>query len=61
MNWAQFKDPVCSIRLAGTVIAPWSPTQEIAGSSPFNDKYFLMTNILTNIFLYFLFNKKIYD
>ena len=35
MNWAQFKDPVSRICLAGTVVAPWSLTQEVAGSNPF--------------------------
>ena len=40
MNWAQFKDPVSHMYLAGTVVASWFLTQEIAGSSPFNDKYF---------------------
>ena len=37
MNWAQFKDPVS---LAGSVVAPWSLTQEVAVSSYFNDKYY---------------------
>ena len=31
MNWAQFKDPVCYLSLAGAVVASWSLTQEIAG------------------------------
>ena len=35
MNWAQFKDPVSHMCLAGTVVASWSLTQEVAGSSPF--------------------------
>ena len=43
MNWAQFKDPVSHMCLAGTVVAPWSLTQEMAGSSPFIVK--------TNIFV----------
>ena len=38
MNGAQFKDPVSHICLAGTVVASWSLTQEVADSSPFNDK-----------------------
>ena len=29
--------------LAGAVVASWSLTQEVAGSSPFNDKYFFVT------------------
>ena len=41
MNWAQFKDPVSHMCLAGTVVAIWSLTQEVAGSSPFYDKYFV--------------------
>ena len=39
MSWSQFKDPVSHMCLAGTVVAPCSLTQEVAGSSPFNDKY----------------------
>ena len=35
MNWAQFKDPLCYLCLAGAVTAIWSLTQEVAGSSPF--------------------------
>ena len=33
MNWAQFKDPVSHINLAGAVVACWFVTQEIAGSN----------------------------
>ena len=40
MNWAQFKYPVSPMCLAGTVVISWSLTQEVAGSRPFNDKYF---------------------
>ena len=29
---------------AGAMVAPWAITQEVAGSSPFNDKYFLSLN-----------------
>ena len=36
MNWAQFKDPIAHMCLAGTVVACWSLTQEVAGSSHFN-------------------------
>ena len=39
-NWAQFKDLLCFLCLAGTVVASWSLTGEVAGSSPFNDEYF---------------------
>ena len=37
-NWAQFIDPDSHLCLAGTMIASWSLTEEVAGSSPFNDK-----------------------
>ena len=36
MNWAQFKDPVSHMYLAGTVVASWSLMQEMAGLSPFS-------------------------
>ena len=42
MNWTKFKDPVSHMCLAGTVVACWSLTQEVAGSSPFT----VMKNIL---------------
>ena len=41
MNWAKFKDPVSHMCLAGTVVASRSPTQEVAGLSPFNDNIFV--------------------
>ena len=31
MNWAQFKDPVSRMCLAGTVVASRSLTQEVVG------------------------------
>ena len=43
MNWTQFKDPVSNMCLAGTVVACWSLTQEMANSSPFT--------VMTNIFV----------
>ena len=43
MNWAQFKDPVSHMCLAGTVVTFWSLTQVVAGSSPFT--------VMTNIFV----------
>ena len=46
MNWAQFKDPVPHMCLAGAMIACWSLTQEVAGSSP----YTVMTNIFVTEF-----------
>ena len=39
MNWDQLKSLVSQMCLAGIVLASWSLTQEVAGSSPFNDKY----------------------
>ena len=41
MNCAQFKDPASHMCLSGTVVASWSPTQEVADLSPFNDKDFV--------------------
>ena len=35
MNWAQFKDPVSHMCLAGSVVASWYLTQQVAGSNPF--------------------------
>ena len=49
MNWAQFKDPVSQMCLTGTVVASWSLTQEVAGSSPFT----VMTNIFVTQFAEF--------
>ena len=45
MNWAQFKEPVFHMCLAGTVVASSSLTQEVAGT-PFycSDKYFWLLN-----------------
>ena len=34
MNHGQFRDVVCHMCLAGTVVASWLLTQEVAGSSP---------------------------
>ena len=45
MNWTQFKDPVSHVCLAGAVVASWSLTQEVAGSSPFT----VMTNIFVSV------------
>ena len=46
MNWSQFKDPVSHMCLSGTVVVPWSLTQELAGSSHFT----VMTNIFVTEF-----------
>ena len=49
MNWAQFKDPVSYMYLAGAVVSSWSLTQEVAGSSPFT----IMTNTFVTEFAKF--------
>ena len=41
MNWAQFKDPVSHMCHAGAVVTSWSLIEEVTGSSPFNEKYFV--------------------
>ena len=43
MKWAQFKDPVYHICLAGAVVASRCLIQEVAGLNPFSE--------VTNIFL----------
>ena len=43
MNWAEFKDPLPQMYLAGDVVAFWSLTQEVAGSSS------VMTNLLNSV------------
>ena len=52
MNWIQFKDPVSSVCLAGTVVVYWSLTQEMASSSPFT----VITNIFVTEFVLNLLN-----
>ena len=49
MNWAQFKERTSHVCLSGTVVASWSLTQEVAGSSPFT----VMTNIIVTEFAEF--------
>ena len=49
MNWAQFKDAVSHLYLAGTPVAYLSLTQEMEGSSPFA----VMTNIIVTKFTEF--------
>ena len=46
MNWAETKDPVSNVYLAGAVVACWSLTQEVAGLNPFT----VMTNIFVTEF-----------
>ena len=43
MNWAQFKDPISHMCLAGAVVSSWSPTQGVAGAS--SSHFIVMTNI----------------
>ena len=40
MDWAQFIHPVSHMCFTGAVVVSWSLTQDVAGSSLFNDKYF---------------------
>ena len=47
MNFAQFKVSVFHVCLTGVVVTYWSFTQEVAGSSPFNDKYSGKTPLYT--------------
>ena len=49
MNSAQFKDPVSHMCPAGTLVASWSPTKEVAGSSTFT----VMTNTFVTEFAEF--------
>ena len=50
MNWAQFKDPVSHMCLAGTVVASWSLKQKVAGSNPFTVMAnFLSLNLLNSM------------
>ena len=44
MNWAKFKDLASHMYLAGSVVASMPLTQQVAGSIPFNNKYFLSLN-----------------
>ena len=43
MNWAQFKDPVFSMCLAGAVVTYWSLAEEVTGLTPFT--------VMTNMFI----------
>ena len=49
-NWVQFKVPVSHMCLAGSVVACWSPTQEVVGWQGFepfyrNDKYLSLNSV----------------
>ena len=46
---ARFKDPVFYMSLVGDVTASWSLTQEVAGLSPVNVKYFLSLNSVNSM------------
>ena len=48
INRTQYNDPVSHVCLAGTVVAYWSLTQEVAGSRPFT-----VTNIFVTEFAEF--------
>ena len=65
MKWAQFKDPVSHMCLAGTVIPFWCLTKKVWGSNPFNDKeatvcyvwmcfFFMFINIFPTHFYCFI-------
>ena len=43
MNWAQFKDPVSHMCLAGTVVASWSLTQVAGWNNLFKIVIFFVT------------------
>ena len=49
MNWTRFKNTVSHMCLASAVVVSWSLTQEVASSSPSNDKYFLRQNSLNSV------------
>ena len=44
MNWDPFKDPVSHMCLAGTVVASWSLTEQVADLNPFT--------VMTNLFIF---------
>ena len=46
MNWAEFKDPISHVCLAGAVVGSWSLRQDVAGLNPFT----AMTNIFVTEF-----------
>ena len=49
MNWAQVKDAISHMCLAGAVLACWSLTQEVVGSRPFNVINVLSLNWLNSV------------
>ena len=54
MNWAQFKDPVSAMCLAGTVVISWALTEKVVGSSSFTvmTKYY-SANSVTKIICHY--------
>ena len=50
MNWAQFKDSVSHMCLAGSEVASYSLTQEVAGLSPFTAMTIILSlNLLNSV------------
>ena len=50
MNWAQFKDPVFNMYLAGGMVSSEFVTQDVAGSNPFGViTIFFVTEFSENI------------
>ena len=46
MNWCEFKDPVSHMSLAGTVVASWFLSQEVAVSNLFT--------VMKNVFSHYI-------
>ena len=51
MIWVQFKDPISYMCLAGATVASWSLTQEVTGSSPFNDNFLSLNSAFFSLYL----------
>ena len=47
MNWGQFEDPIFRMCLAVSVLAPWSPIQEVVGLNPCTE--------VTNLFCHLIY------
>ena len=50
MNLDEFKDPICYLCLARTVVASWSLTQEAAGQNKLFKKYYILSLNSVNTF-----------
>ena len=69
MNWAQFKNPVPHMCLAGAVVACWFVTQEVAGlNTHFLQKYFSSstdsvdsTELIIIIIIYFVYRNYMFE